>query len=73
MTTKLIIPATEYTNLDEVKAAAAAEVEEAAYMESMGFVVEEETVDAGRTIGFLAAAYRAAGIDMSPARARVTI
>ena len=59
MATNLIIPATEYTNLDEVKAAAAAELAEAAYMESMGFVVEEETVDAGRTIGFLAAAARA--------------
>ena len=45
-------------------------------MDSMGFVLEEEEVSLyageGRKMGFLAAAYRAAGVDLAPARPRVT-
>ena len=62
MTTNLIVPATEYTCLNTVRAAAAAEAEEAAYLESLGFVASEEA-PATLKIGFVAAAARAAVID----------
>tara|TARA_Y100000310_G_C20128199_1_gene554615 strand:- start:165 stop:353 length:189 start_codon:yes stop_codon:yes gene_type:complete len=57
MTTNLIVPATEYTCLNAVRAAAAEEAAEAAYLEGLGFEVGEEV--ATLKIGFVEAAARA--------------
>ena len=62
MTTNLIIPATEWTCLNAVRAAVAAEAEEASYLEALGFVAGDDTPTALK-IGFVEAAARAALVD----------